>query len=41
MSFWHVFHSDSFDLQYGICVLRMKEGLDLSHQMQAHGNGHF
>ncbi|TSK38535.1 Protein NLRC5 [Bagarius yarrelli] len=29
---------DSFDLQYGVCVLRMKDGLDLSQQMQAHGN---
>uniref|UniRef100_A0A4W4H8H2 Solute carrier family 12 member 3 n=1 Tax=Electrophorus electricus TaxID=8005 RepID=A0A4W4H8H2_ELEEL len=29
---------DAFDLHYGICVLRMKEGLDLSHHMQAHGN---
>uniref|UniRef100_A0AAR2LIG0 Solute carrier family 12 member 3 n=1 Tax=Pygocentrus nattereri TaxID=42514 RepID=A0AAR2LIG0_PYGNA len=30
---------DAFDLQYGVCILRMKEGLDLSHQMQAHSNG--
>ncbi|XP_062860772.1 solute carrier family 12 member 3 isoform X1 [Trichomycterus rosablanca] len=29
---------DAFDLQYGVCVLRMKDGLDLSHQMQAHVN---
>ncbi|XP_030646656.1 solute carrier family 12 member 3 [Chanos chanos] len=29
---------DAFDLQYGICVLRMKEGLDVSRQMQAHVN---
>ncbi|XP_017546628.2 solute carrier family 12 member 3 isoform X1 [Pygocentrus nattereri] len=29
---------DAFDLQYGVCILRMKEGLDLSHQMQAHSN---
>lgn len=36
-----IFLSDSFDLQYGVCVLRMKEGLDLSYKMQAHGNGNF
>lgn len=29
--------SDAFDLQYGVCVLRMKEGLDISRTMQAHG----
>lgn len=29
--------SDAFDLQYGVCVLRMKEGLDMSRTMQAHG----
>uniref|UniRef100_A0A9J7YUA1 Solute carrier family 12 member 3 n=1 Tax=Cyprinus carpio carpio TaxID=630221 RepID=A0A9J7YUA1_CYPCA len=27
---------DAFDLQYGACVLRMKEGLDISRTMQAH-----
>ncbi|KAF7656502.1 hypothetical protein LDENG_00040500 [Lucifuga dentata] len=27
---------DAFDLQYGVCVLRMKEGLDLSHPSQSH-----
>uniref|UniRef100_A0A4W4HFF7 Solute carrier family 12 member 3 n=1 Tax=Electrophorus electricus TaxID=8005 RepID=A0A4W4HFF7_ELEEL len=32
---------DAFDLHYGICVLRMKEGLDLSHHMQAHVNPGF
>ncbi|XP_053478961.1 solute carrier family 12 member 3 isoform X1 [Ictalurus furcatus] len=32
---------DSFDLQYGVCVLRMKEGLDLSYKMQAHVNQGF
>uniref|UniRef100_A0AAR2JDY9 Solute carrier family 12 member 3 n=1 Tax=Pygocentrus nattereri TaxID=42514 RepID=A0AAR2JDY9_PYGNA len=32
---------DAFDLQYGVCILRMKEGLDLSHQMQAHNNQMF
>ncbi|XP_066541876.1 solute carrier family 12 member 3 [Hoplias malabaricus] len=32
---------DAFDLQYGVCILRMKEGLDLSHQMQAHVNPGF
>uniref|UniRef100_A0A8B9KT37 Solute carrier family 12 member 3 n=1 Tax=Astyanax mexicanus TaxID=7994 RepID=A0A8B9KT37_ASTMX len=31
---------DAFDLQYGVCILRMKDGLDLSYQMQAHGNNH-
>ncbi|XP_052438960.1 solute carrier family 12 member 3 [Carassius gibelio] len=29
---------DAFDLQYGVCVLRMKEGLDISRTMQAHVN---
>ncbi|XP_043072702.1 solute carrier family 12 member 3 isoform X2 [Puntigrus tetrazona] len=29
---------DAFDLQYGLCVLRMKEGLDISRTMQAHVN---
>uniref|UniRef100_A0A673JLR8 Solute carrier family 12 member 3 n=1 Tax=Sinocyclocheilus rhinocerous TaxID=307959 RepID=A0A673JLR8_9TELE len=29
---------DAFDLQYGVCVLRMKEGLDISQTMQAHVN---
>ncbi|XP_035272502.1 solute carrier family 12 member 3 [Anguilla anguilla] len=29
---------DAFDLQYGVCVLRMKEGLDVSHSLQAHVN---
>ncbi|KAK9958911.1 hypothetical protein ABG768_011009 [Culter alburnus] len=29
---------DAFDLQYGVCVLRMKEGLDMSRTMQAHVN---
>ncbi|XP_072551839.1 solute carrier family 12 member 3 isoform X2 [Salminus brasiliensis] len=32
---------DAFDLQYGVCILRMKEGLDLSYQMQAHVNPGF
>ncbi|KAJ0029525.1 hypothetical protein NQD34_004522 [Periophthalmus magnuspinnatus] len=27
---------DAFALQYGVCVLRMKEGLDISKQPQAH-----
>lgn len=29
--------SDAFDLQYGVCVLRMREGLDVSHPSQSHG----
>ncbi|XP_041965854.1 solute carrier family 12 member 3 [Alosa sapidissima] len=29
---------DAFDLHYGVCVLRMKEGLDMSWKMQAHAN---
>lgn len=33
--------SDAFDLQYGVCVLRMKEGLDISRTMQAHGMEYF
>uniref|UniRef100_A0A8C1XQ53 Solute carrier family 12 member 3 n=1 Tax=Cyprinus carpio TaxID=7962 RepID=A0A8C1XQ53_CYPCA len=32
---------DAFDLQYGACVLRMKEGLDISRTMQAHGMEYF
>ncbi|MGH0192581.1 UNVERIFIED_CONTAM: hypothetical protein FKN15_019169 [Acipenser sinensis] len=28
---------DAFDFNYGICLLRMKEGLDISRTMQAHG----
>uniref|UniRef100_A0A3Q0RJE9 Solute carrier family 12 member 3 n=1 Tax=Amphilophus citrinellus TaxID=61819 RepID=A0A3Q0RJE9_AMPCI len=28
---------DAFDLQFGVCVLRMKEGLDVSHPSQSHG----
>lgn len=29
--------SDAFDLQYGVCMLRMREGLDVSHPSQTHG----
>lgn len=29
--------SDAFDLQYGVCVLRMREGLDMFRQAQTHG----
>ncbi|XP_048828420.1 solute carrier family 12 member 3 [Brienomyrus brachyistius] len=32
---------DAFDLQYSVGVLRMKEGLDMSHNMQAHVNPGF
>ncbi|KAM9753418.1 LOW QUALITY PROTEIN: solute carrier family 12 member 3 [Menidia menidia] len=32
---------DAFDLQYGVCVLRMKEGLDVSRPSQAHVNRGF
>uniref|UniRef100_A0A3B5R7K9 Solute carrier family 12 member 3 n=1 Tax=Xiphophorus maculatus TaxID=8083 RepID=A0A3B5R7K9_XIPMA len=29
---------DAFDLQYGVCVLRMKEGLDVSNPPQSHAS---
>ncbi|XP_067445033.1 solute carrier family 12 member 3 [Thunnus thynnus] len=32
---------DAFDLQYGVCVLRMREGLDVSHPSQSHVNPGF
>ncbi|XP_041795788.1 solute carrier family 12 member 3 [Chelmon rostratus] len=32
---------DAFDLQYGVCVLRMREGLDASHPSQSHVNPGF
>ncbi|XP_040893772.1 solute carrier family 12 member 3 [Toxotes jaculatrix] len=32
---------DAFDLQYGVCVLRMREGLDVSHPPQSHVNPGF
>uniref|UniRef100_UPI0037E90FE1 solute carrier family 12 member 3 n=1 Tax=Semicossyphus pulcher TaxID=241346 RepID=UPI0037E90FE1 len=32
---------DAFDLQYGVCVLRMREGLDVSHPSQSHVNPAF
>ncbi|RXM33031.1 Solute carrier family 12 member 3 [Acipenser ruthenus] len=32
---------DAFDFNYGICLLRMKEGLDISRTMQAHVNPGF
>ncbi|KAM4553252.1 solute carrier family 12 member 3 [Fundulus diaphanus] len=32
---------DAFDLQYGVCVLRMKEGLDVSNSSQSHVNQGF
>ncbi|XP_014908787.1 solute carrier family 12 member 3 [Poecilia latipinna] len=32
---------DAFDLQYGVCVLRMKEGLDVSSPPQSHVNQGF
>ncbi|XP_059507602.1 solute carrier family 12 member 3 isoform X2 [Stegostoma tigrinum] len=28
---------DSFDLNYGVCMMRMKQGLDISRMTQAHG----
>uniref|UniRef100_A0AAQ4P4V3 Solute carrier family 12 member 3 n=1 Tax=Gasterosteus aculeatus aculeatus TaxID=481459 RepID=A0AAQ4P4V3_GASAC len=28
---------DAFDLRYGVCLLRMKEGLDVSQSPQSHG----
>ncbi|XP_070827611.1 solute carrier family 12 member 3 [Chaetodon trifascialis] len=32
---------DAFDLQYGVCMLRMREGLDASHPSQSHVNPGF
>ncbi|XP_071362865.1 solute carrier family 12 member 3 isoform X2 [Trachinotus anak] len=32
---------DAFDLQYGVCVLRMREGLDVSHPSQSYVNPGF
>uniref|UniRef100_A0A8C9TJ19 Solute carrier family 12 member 3 n=1 Tax=Scleropages formosus TaxID=113540 RepID=A0A8C9TJ19_SCLFO len=32
---------DAFDLQFGVCILRMKEGLDMSSTMQTHVNPGF
>ncbi|XP_047195855.1 solute carrier family 12 member 3 [Hippoglossus stenolepis] len=32
---------DAFDLHYGVCVLRVKEGLDASHPSQSHVNPGF
>lgn len=29
--------SDAFDFKYGICLMRMKDGLNVSRVMQAHG----
>lgn len=29
--------SDAFDFKYGMCLMRMKEGLNVSRVMQAHG----
>uniref|UniRef100_A0A665T1V8 Solute carrier family 12 member 3 n=1 Tax=Echeneis naucrates TaxID=173247 RepID=A0A665T1V8_ECHNA len=32
---------DAFDLQFGVCVFRMREGLDISHPSQSHVNPGF
>uniref|UniRef100_A0A671TV20 Solute carrier family 12 member 3 n=1 Tax=Sparus aurata TaxID=8175 RepID=A0A671TV20_SPAAU len=32
----NVCFSDAFDLQYGVCMLRMREGLDVSRPSQSH-----
>ncbi|XP_077423297.1 solute carrier family 12 member 3 isoform X2 [Vanacampus margaritifer] len=32
---------DAFDLQYGVCVLRTRERLDVSHSCQSHDNPSF
>ncbi|KAK5923040.1 hypothetical protein CgunFtcFv8_000046 [Champsocephalus gunnari] len=32
---------DAFDLQYGVCILRLMEGLDVSHTAQSHINPGF
>lgn len=29
--------SDAFDFKYGVCLMRMKEGLNVSRVLQAHG----
>lgn len=31
--------SDAFDFKYGVCLMRMKEGLNVSRVLQAHGKG--
>ncbi|XP_035580842.1 solute carrier family 12 member 3 isoform X2 [Zalophus californianus] len=31
-------HGDAFDFNYGVCVMRMREGLNVSEVMQAHIN---
>uniref|UniRef100_A0A4W6EMN7 Solute carrier family 12 member 3 n=1 Tax=Lates calcarifer TaxID=8187 RepID=A0A4W6EMN7_LATCA len=33
--------NDAFDLQYGVCMLRIREGLDISQPSQAHVNQGF
>lgn len=33
----NVAFSDAFDLQFGVCVLRMREGLEVSSPSQSHG----
>lgn len=38
VTFQHLaFSSDAFDYQYGIVVIRLREGLDISH-LQGQGN---
>lgn len=32
----HLLSSDAFDFNYGVCVLRMREGLNVSEALQAH-----
>ncbi|XP_029952090.1 solute carrier family 12 member 3 isoform X2 [Salarias fasciatus] len=39
-SYVQILH-DAFDLQYGVCVLRMKDGLDVSHMSPSHVNPGF
>lgn len=34
------FFSDAFDVQYGVVVIRLKEGLDISH-LQGQGKIYF
>lgn len=29
--------SDAFDFKYGVCLMRMKEGLNVSRVLEAHG----
>lgn len=32
----HLLSSDAFDFNYGVCVMRMREGLNVSEALQTH-----